>query len=111
MNYPLIAMLVMFITQNISDIISTWIGIRVFGAVEQNPVGKWLFGSFGITTGGLMLKIPYFVAAFVGAYLYPLYAFYVLMAFNTLFTFVILNNIMVSAISAGYWEHPQKRRK
>jgi hypothetical protein len=106
LDLALVALLVMFYVQNASDIVSTWLGIRVFGLHEANPVAKWIFGTWGIRLGGLILKIPYLVIAtalvvFEGDSMY-----WPLLIYDTAFVFVIFSNLLQSADSAGFLKPP-----
>ena len=103
----ILALLIMFYVNNISDIVSTWLAIRVFGCHEANPIARVLFGMFGIRIGGLLLKIPYLILITYIALTNPsATTYWSLMIYDVIFSFVILNNLLASARKAGFFEKP-----
>jgi hypothetical protein len=108
MTPALLALLVMFYAQNASDIVSTWLGIRVFGLHEANPVAKWIFGTWGIKVGGLILKVPYLLGVTLAAQYFPNDTYWPLLAYDVAFAFVVLNNLLESADTAGFLKSPPK---
>jgi hypothetical protein len=100
----------MFYVQNASDVVSTWLGIRVFGLYEANPVAKWIFGIWGIKVGGLLLKVPYLVGVTLAAQFLPGDAYWPLLAYDVAFAFVVLSNLVKSADTAGFLKQQTKKQ-
>jgi uncharacterized membrane protein len=65
-------------------------------------VAKVLFGLFGITIGGLLLKVPYLIFITYLALTHQAMMFWPLLIYNVIFSAVILNNIYQSAAKAGF---------
>jgi hypothetical protein len=109
MDLATVALLVIFYVQNASDVVSTWIGVKLFGLHEANPVAKYIFGIFGIRLGGLLLKIPYLVGITLAALYFPSQIYWPLLAYDVAFSFVILNNLFEAAREKGFFTNPPSK--
>lgn len=106
MNSAILALLVIFYVMNINDVVSTWIGVRLFGLQEVNPLAKIIFGHFGIRLGGLLLKVPYLVGITAAAVIFPGQVYWPLLGYDVTFSFVILNNLLQAAKKGGFFTKP-----